>query len=77
MMQREEKETELQYNKYILFLPNTAANITVRGELGKFSIYFFWKESILKYWCRVNAKNDTSNLKYGYYSLRRSYNRHA
>ena len=39
---KREKETELQYNKYILFLPKTPANITVRDELGQFSIYFVW-----------------------------------
>ena len=38
--------------KYILHLPRNAA---VSGELGQFTIHLFWKENILKYWCRMNT----------------------
>jgi len=40
------EEIEMQYLKYILYLPKNATNIAVRGELGQFPIDLYWKERI-------------------------------
>ena len=58
-----DEEIELQFLKFTLRLPGNATNAAVRGELGQFPVNMFWKERILKYWCRVNTENIPFHLK--------------
>ena len=54
-VKEEIERIEVQYLKHILHLPKNATNSAVRGELGQFPLHLFWKENIIKYWCRVNT----------------------
>ena len=62
-MKEEIERIEVQYLKYILHLPNNATNSAVRGELGQFPLHLFWKENMIKYWCRVNTDDIPKHLK--------------
>jgi hypothetical protein len=53
------EKIELHFMKYILHLPTNAA---VHGELGQFPLQLFWKERILKYWCRVNSSESPHHV---------------
>ena len=60
IVKEEIERIKVQYLKYILHLPN---NASVRGELGQFPLHLFWKENIIKYWCRVNTDDIPKHLK--------------
>ena len=62
-MKEEIERIEVQYLKYILHLPKNATNSAVHGELGQFPLHLFWKENIIKYWCRVNTDDIPEYLK--------------
>ena len=62
-MKEEIERIEVQFLKYILHLPHNATNSAVRGELGQFPLLLFWKENIIKYWCRVNTDDIPKHLK--------------
>ena len=61
-MKEEIERIEVQYLKYILHLPKNATNSAVRGELGQFPLHLFWKENIIKYWCRGNTDDQPSSM---------------
>ena len=54
---------EIHYLKCILHLPKSATNIAEHGEWGQFPIHLYWKENILKYWCRVNTEEVPLHVK--------------
>ena len=60
---KEIERSEMHYLKYILHLPKSATNVAVCGELGQFPIHLYWKESIFKYWCRVNTEEVPLHVK--------------
>ena len=62
-VKEEIERIEVQYLKYILHLPKNDTNSAVCGELGQFHLHLFWKENIIKYWCRVNTDDIPKYLK--------------
>ena len=62
-VKEEIERIEVQYLNYILHLPKMLLIQRCVESLGNFLSIYFWKENIIKYWCRVNSDDIPKYLK--------------